>query len=142
MIKNDRQYQKTKNLLSHFAAEKEEIEKRYGADAHKAALLAQGYVDQVEKLKTELKEYEKMKKTAVPAVVRIRDLSQISRTIVRLRLAQRLTQKQLADLIGCKQADISRMEREGYRGYTVGQIEKVMEKLGRRVEIEAVAMQQ
>ncbi len=141
MIKNARQYQAAKNTLHHFAAELKAIKEQYGADTQKAALLAQGYVEQVAQLKAELKEYEQMKTTALPAVLRIRDLSQISRTIVQMRLARRLTQKQLADLMGCKQADISRLEREGYRGYTVGQIEKLMGKLGRRLEIAAVAMQ-
>ncbi|MCQ9207583.1 MAG: helix-turn-helix domain-containing protein, partial [Omnitrophica bacterium] len=65
----------------------------------------------------------------------IHDLSEVSRQLVRLRIARKLTQAQLATRVGCKQADISRLEREDYSGHTLGQLKRIVTSLNAQLEI-------
>ncbi len=58
--------------------------------------------------------------------------------IINLREGAGLTQKQLAGLVGTKQANISRIESADYTGYTVKTLEKVTRALKSRLEIRIV----
>jgi len=65
---------------------------------------------------------------------------QAAREVIRLRLARGLTQKELAEKVGTKQASISRLER------AVGKpslrfLQKVAEALGARLEIRLVPLE-
>ncbi|MBH1980847.1 helix-turn-helix transcriptional regulator, partial [Candidatus Saccharibacteria bacterium] len=46
-----------------------------------------------------------------------------------------LTQKQLAEILGVKQSNISRWERPGYNGYKVSILSKLARVLGGRLEL-------
>ena len=138
MIKNDRQYEYAKNKLHEFERGLKAIRKKHYSDKNKVGLLSQGYVEHIAQLKAEIEEYEKMKKSSLPKVLRARNPVEISRQLVRLRLARGLTQAELAARIGCKQADISRMEREEYRGYTISQLEKIAESLDAEIELDLI----
>jgi len=135
MIKNDRQYEYTKNKLHEFKEDLKAIRKKYSSDKNKVTLLSQGYIEHIAQLETEIEEYEKMKKLPLPKVLRVHNLGEINHQLVRLRLAKGLTQAQLAARIGCKQADISRLEREEYQGYTIGQLEKIVTSLDVEIEL-------
>lgn len=55
-----------------------------------------------------------------------------------LRKKMRLTQKQLAELVGTKQSNIARIESADYTGYTFTTLEKVTKALKARLEIRIV----
>jgi len=141
MIKNDRQYEYTKKKLHEFEQDLKAIRKKYSPDKNKVALLSQGYVEHIAQLEAEIEEYEKMKKSPLPNVLRIHNLVEISHQLVRLRIARRLTQAQLAARIGCKQADVSRLEREGYQGYTISQLKKIAASLDAEIELDLIPVQ-
>lgn len=63
---------------------------------------------------------------------------QAAREVLRLRLAQGLTQKELAQRIGTKQASISRLERASYKP-NLGFLQRVAAALNARVEIRFVS---
>lgn len=56
-----------------------------------------------------------------------------------LRKKARLTQKQLAELVGTKQSNIARIESAEYTGYTFTTLEKVTKALHARLEIRIVS---
>jgi len=62
---------------------------------------------------------------------------QAAREVIRLRLAQGLTQKELAERVGTQQASISRLERATYKP-NLGFLQRVAEALNARVEIRLV----
>ncbi len=66
---------------------------------------------------------------------------QAAREVLRLRLAQGLTQKELAERIGTKQASISRLERASYKP-NLGFLQRVAAALNARVEIRFVSREQ
>ena len=138
MIKNDRQYEYTKNKLHEFEQDLKAIRKKYSSDKNKVVLLSQGYVEHIAQLKVEIEEYEKMKKSPLPKVLRAHNPAEISHQLVRLRLARGFTQAELAARIRCKQADVSRLEREDYQGYTIGQLKKIAASLNAEIEIDLI----
>ena len=62
---------------------------------------------------------------------------QAAREVIRLRLAQGLSQKELAGRVGTHQASISRLERASYKP-NLGFLQRVAEALDARVEIRFV----
>lgn len=138
MLKNDRQYAYTKKKLNEFKIDLKEIKKKYSTDKNKLALLSQGYKEHIEQLKAEIAEYEKMQESPLPKVLLAKNVEQISRVITRLRVCRRFTQSQLAARIGCKQADISRLERESYRGYSIELLERIAKGLDAKIELKVI----
>jgi transcriptional regulator with XRE-family HTH domain len=135
MIKNGRQYEHSKKKLHELEEDLKAIRKKYYLDKNKVALLSQGYIEHIVQFKDEIKEYEDMIKAPFPEVLLVHNLNKISRSIVRLRIARKITQEELAQRVGCKQSDISRLERDDYYGYTIGQLDKIMAGLGVKIEL-------
>lgn len=135
MIKNDRQLNSSKKWLRVFERDLAEIEKKYAAEKNKIKLLSQGYVEQIAQLKEEIKEYQVMKSTPLPLVLRAQNAAEIRKQIVYLRLARGLTQANLANKIGCKQSDISRLEDENYEGFTYSLLNRIAKAFNAKLEI-------
>ncbi len=66
---------------------------------------------------------------------------QAAREVIRLRLDQGLTQKELAERMGTQQASVSRLERAAYKP-NVGFLQRAAEALDARVEIRFVPKEQ
>jgi len=138
MIKNDRQYEYAKRKLYEFREDLKAVRKKYSSNKNKLVLLSQGYVGHIAQLRAEIEEYEKMKSSPLPKVLRAHEVNEISHQLVRLRLARGLTQAELAARTGCKQSDISRLEREDYQGYTISQLEKIAASLDAEIELDLI----
>ncbi len=138
MIKNERQLEHTKRKLRELEEDLGRVREKYGSEKKRVALLSQGYVEHIAQLKAEMEEYEKAKTGPLPGVLQAHDAAEISRQLVRLRIGRGLTQGELAARIGCKQADVSRLEREDYRGYTISQLKKVAAGLGAKIELSLI----
>jgi DNA-directed RNA polymerase specialized sigma subunit len=74
----------------------------------------------------------------------IRDLSAVGTLLIALRLANGLSQRELADKLGVSEAQVSRDERNEYHGITVDRAQKVLdamnETLTSRVEDKPLAL--
>jgi len=138
MIKNDRQYEYSKRKLHELEEDLKAIRKKYYSDKNKVAVLSQGYIEHIVQFKDEMKEYEDMIKAPFPEVLPIHNLNEISRSIVMLRIARKITQEELAQRAGCKQSDISRLERDDYCGYTIGQLDKIMASLDVKIVLNLI----
>ena len=137
MIRNDRQLITTKKKLAELKRGLERLQRRYPSKKE-YEFFSKGHKLHIAQLKAETEEYEKMKNSPLPKVLRARDPDEISYQIVRLRLARGLTQAQLAARIGCKQADVSRLEREDYQGYTISQLKKIAAGLNAEIELDLI----
>ncbi len=69
-----------------------------------------------------------------------RDLEalKLANQIAAVRTHSRLSQAGLAEKLGTKQAGVARMERTGYKGYTVGTLAKIAAATGASLEIRLV----
>lgn len=138
MIKNKRQYEYSKKKLHELEEDLKAIRKKYYIDKNKVALLSQGYIEHIVQFKDEIKGYEDMIKAPFPEVLPIHNLNKINRSIVRLRIARKITQEELAQRVGCKQSDISRLERDDYRGHTIAQLDKIITGLGAKIVLNLI----
>jgi len=138
MIKNKRQYEYSKKKLLELEEDLKAIRKKYYIDKNKVALLSQGYIEHIVQFKDEIKGYEDMIKAPFPEVLPIHNLNEINRSIVRLRIARKITQEELAQRVGCKQSDISRLERDDYRGHTIAKLDNIIAGLGAKIVLNLI----
>jgi len=68
----------------------------------------------------------------------IRENLHIAEQIYELRKEANLTQKELADLVGTSQSDISRLEDADYDGYSVKMLQKIAAAIHCRLKVEIV----
>jgi DNA-binding XRE family transcriptional regulator len=135
MIKNERQHAYSKKKLKELEDDLKTIVKKYADKPNKAKLLGQGYNEHIAQIREEIAEYQRIKSIAVPSIIRAHNPEELRRRIIELRIQRGLTQADLAKRIGCKQSDISRMERKGYKGFSLTTLEKVAFALEFKIEI-------
>ncbi len=66
--------------------------------------------------------------------------AEVARQIYELRTKARLTQTQLAELVGTSTSAISRLEDADYRGHTLGVLRRIASALNQRVEVTFVPL--
>lgn len=59
----------------------------------------------------------------------------VAQLIYNARMEARLTQEELAVLVGTKQPNIARLEDADYEGHSLSMLQKIADALGRRIEI-------
>ena len=133
MIRNDQEYR---------AALKRTEEDRQVAAKQRAALEAAGLApDEVERamqpllsfhaqLAEEISWYERVKRRDFGVLSR---LTGLGRLLIALRIANGLTQRELAQRLGVDEAQVSRDERNEYYGITLERAQRVLNALGTQV---------
>jgi DNA-binding transcriptional regulator YiaG len=130
MIRNDTKYQETVRQVA-------ESKKR--VEAHRVQLESTGLSPEEIKraldplrsfylhFEEEIEEYEQLKRGDLDELA---NLEGLGRTLVGLRIATGLTQRQLADRLGVHESQVSRDERNEYQGITVERASRVLAALG------------
>jgi DNA-directed RNA polymerase specialized sigma subunit len=130
MIRSDAEYREARRRLE---------QDRDVAEKQRAALVAAGLSsEEVERamqpllsfqaqLEEEIAWYDAVRQGHFPT---IRNLTQIGRLLVALRIAQGVTQRELASRLGVSESVVSRDERNEYHGVTLERAQKVIEALG------------
>jgi len=85
-----------------------------------------------EQLREEVESYERLKRGEFDELKNFHGLGQL---LVALRLAQRLSQRQLAERLSVHESQVSRDERNEYHGITVERAQRVLEALGAEVRV-------
>jgi hypothetical protein len=133
MIRNDQEYQTALRRME---------EDRQVAAQQRAALEAAGLApDEVERvmqpllsfhaqLAEEVSWYERVKRRDFGVLLR---LTGLGRLLIALRIANGLTQRELAQRLGVDEAQVSRDERNEYYGITLERAQRVLDALGTQV---------
>lgn len=82
--------------------------------------------------------YYKEKPKRRAALEQERVNAKIARDIYRLRTSHKLTQKQLAGLVGTTPSVISRLENADYPGHSLNMLQRIAAAFDRRVEVKFV----
>ena len=129
MIKNERQYRITKAQVERFEHTLAEIRAQSQENADVHPLIAKAQEDavssQLADLTRELREYESLKAGKFP----IGDLGIVSglpSMLIRARIAQGMSQKDLAERIGLKEQQIQRYEATDYSSASLSRIREVV----------------
>ena len=134
MIKNERQYRITKNQAERFLDTLKNLKRRSKEPLEGPhPLIAQAQEDavrsQLADLKEQLREYESLK----AGNFEIEDLSMVSElptTLIKARISQGLSQKDLAERLRLKEQQIQRYEATDYATASLARIKEVVEALG------------
>jgi ribosome-binding protein aMBF1 (putative translation factor) len=80
-----------------------------------------------EQLREEVESYERLCRREFAEV---RNFAGMGQLLIALRIAQGLSQRELADRLGVHESQVSRDERNEYHGITIDRAERVVEALG------------
>lgn len=135
MITNLRQYRITKGKVAEFAAALEAYDQdalvRSGVDPVIARAHAEALNSQLQEFRQELEKYDALSSTD-PATIVAESLANIPIALIKARIAQGLTQKDLAEKLGLKEQQIQRYESQQYHGASFERILEVANALGLR----------
>ena len=117
MITNERQYRISRTQLSRLreaveAFDLQETAARVGSDVLAKAEL-QALRSEEEVLSEQIREYEALKSGAV-TVLKAATLEELPSILIRARIAQGLSQRELAQILGVKEQQVQRYESEQY----------------------------
>jgi HTH-type transcriptional regulator / antitoxin HigA len=122
MITNDRQYRIVKSQMENFqkAVETMAFETEDTKDVHPIILQAEkdGLIYEIQKLQADLKEYEDLKEGRV-IVTAVKDLKELPIILIKARIANGLTQAELAAKLGMKEQQIQKYEAENYESVSL-----------------------
>jgi DNA-binding XRE family transcriptional regulator len=133
MIRNEAEYQEA---LSRIREERQRLEE------HRARLAGMGLKDEELKraldplrsfhlqLEEEVQSYERLKRGDIGE---LHNLHGLGPTLVALRIARGLTQRELAGRLGVHESQVSRDERNEYHGVTVERASRILDAMGVRL---------
>ena len=128
MITNERQYKITNSQLAKLKEgadefDLEEVAKRVGSKILAKAEL-DGLKSEIEILEGQLKEYEILK-SGVVTNFQANSLAELPIMLIRARIAQNLSQRELGDLVELKEQQIQRYESEQYASASLRRIREI-----------------
>ena len=134
MIKNERQYKITKAQADRFSHTLEQLEMDSDQGANVHPLIAKARKDavrsQLTDLEAELAEYEALKKGEFP-MDGLNVVAGLPDVLIKARIAQGLTQKELAERMGLKEQQIQKYEASDYASASFARIREVADALYR-----------
>ncbi len=128
MIKSEREYTITKKAVAEFASSREALVATAGEDAGRRAALSS--IDaQSGDLLAEIAEWERLRAGGVQEID-VADWDDLPKALMRARIAQGLTQQELAERFGLKKQQIQRWEDEDYEHAEFWRVLDVADALG------------
>jgi transcriptional regulator with XRE-family HTH domain len=129
-IKNDLQLAATKKWLDEF---EQALELANRNTNNLSPRLYKAHVDgirsQIDDLQVEIKEYEALKANG-PNAVAVESLEDLPEALIRARIAQHLTQEELADRIGVRPQQVQKWEASVYQSAKYASVLKLARELG------------
>ena len=133
MIKNERQYRTTKAQAKRFSQTLQSLTGRSGGAEGVHPIIAKAQEDalrsQIGDLEDELREYESLK-TGGFQLDGLNVVSDLSILLIKARIAQGLSQRDLAERIGIREQQIQRYEATDYASASLTRIREVASALG------------
>lgn len=128
MIKNEQQYELTKSSAEGFVKTLQAIREGQGdiKDLHPLLRKAHedAYTSLLEDLRDDIHEYEALKRGEFP-LEELRKVSELPKILIKARIAQGISPKELADRLDLDEQDIQQYEANDYASATLGRISDV-----------------
>ena len=140
MITNERQYKITKRQLAGIQQAIKEFNLQEVTERINSAVLAKAELEALQSeadvLENQIKEYEMLRSGRITNF-QAKSLGELPRVLIHARIAQRLSQRELADLIGLKEQQIQRYESEEYGSASLRRLREIADAL--RLNITGIA---
>jgi DNA-binding XRE family transcriptional regulator len=142
MIKNNQQYQHSLDWLQRFEQSVAELDSNENLKAEPVRwqLHRDSYQSQVNQLKEEIAEYERLMNCDQdqPIQIKVESLNKLPDALIKARIASKMSQDELADLLGIDQQQVQQYEDTDYQCASFVEILQVSTALG--VEFETAVM--
>ncbi len=133
MIKNERQYRITKAQVERFSQTLDSVKQRSDESEGLHPLIARAQEDalksQLADLEEELREYESLKAGKFP-MDELSVVAELPTALIKARIAQGLSQKDLAERLGLQEQQIQRYEATDYASASLTRIKEIVGALG------------
>lgn len=143
MIKNEQQYQNSLDWLQRFEQSIAQLDnnEQLKAEPERWKLHRDSYQSQVDELKLEISEYERLINcdTSKPLKIKIDSLNKLPNALIKARLAAKISQQELADRLGIDEQRVQEYEDTDYQCASFVEILEVSTALG--VEFETATVQ-
>ncbi|BAZ17096.1 hypothetical protein NIES4071_89740 [Calothrix sp. NIES-4071] len=134
MIKNEQQYHITKEWLKKFEQSVAGIEndESLKADPLRWKLYRDAYQSQVEEFLEEIAEYERLINSDKnqPIKIKVENFNKLPDVLIKARIAAKMSQKELADILGIEEQRIKECEDKDYQCASFIEVLNVSEALG------------
>jgi len=130
MIRSEHEYREAVRRIADEAARLKKQEKKLremGLDRDEVKRAMNPMMSFHEQLKEEVESYERLCRGEFGP---LRNLDGIGQLLVALRIAQGITQRELAERLGVHESQVSRDERNEYHGVTVERVQRILDALG------------
>ncbi len=137
MIRTQAEYELARKRLADDISIMAEQQKRLaelGLDKEEVARAMEPAQSFHAQLAAEVEAYDRMKRGDLDPIA---DLQEIGRILIGLRIAQGLTQRQLAERLSVSESQVSRDERNDYHGITVERAQRIIDALRGSVRVQA-----
>ena len=130
MIKNERQYRVTRGQIERFETVLNGLRSRPASgDELRDRLEVAAVEGQLAEMKAELHEYDALRR-GLSEVGRLESLDDLPRLLIRSRIAQGLTQKDLAERLGMQEQQVQRYEANDWATASLARLTEVADALG------------
>ncbi|MBW4507634.1 MAG: helix-turn-helix domain-containing protein [Scytonematopsis contorta HA4267-MV1] len=134
MIKSEQQYHITKEWLQKFEQSVAGIDndESLKGDLLRWQLYKDAYQSQVDKFKEEISEYERLTNCSrnQPIKIQVENFNKLPDVLIKARIAAKISQKELADILGIEEQRIQECEETDYQCASFLEILDVSEALG------------
>ncbi|MBU7006433.1 helix-turn-helix domain-containing protein [Phosphitispora fastidiosa] len=130
MIRNEKEYQEMIKRLEQdleFIKQQKELFQEMGLSSEEMERAMAPTLSFHEQLKEEVEYYERIKRGEFEA---IKNLVGLGRTLIGIRIALGISQRELAKRLNVSEAQISKDERNEYHGITLEKAQKILDALG------------
>jgi DNA-directed RNA polymerase sigma subunit (sigma70/sigma32) len=142
IIKNEQQYQNSLDCLRRFEKSVAELESNetLKSDPVRWQLYRDSYQSQVEELKAEIAEYERLMSChqSQPIQIKVESLNKLPDALIKARIAAKMSQQELAEILGIEAERVRQYEDSDYQCASFVEILEVSTVLG--VEFETAVM--
>lgn len=142
IIKNEQQYQHSLEWLRQFEQSVAELDSNESlkAEPTRWKLHRDSYQSQVNELKEEIAEYEKLINcdNSQPIIIKVESLNKLPDALIKARIAAKISQQELAQILGLDEQRVKQYEDTDYQCASFGEILEVSTVLG--VEFEAAVI--
>lgn len=142
MIKNEQQYQHSLDWLRRFEQSVTQLDSNESLKAEPVRwqLHRDSYQSQVDELKEEIAEYERLVSwdKSQPIQIKVESLNKLPDALIKARIAAKISQEELADLLGIDEQRVKQYEDTDYQCASFVDILEVSTALG--VEFETAVM--
>ena len=134
IIKNEKQYQCTLDRLRQFEKSIADLSanERLKAEPVRWQLYRDSYQSQVEELKAEIAEYERLVTCddRQPIQIKVESLNKLPDVLIKARIAAKMTQQELAEILGIEEERVRQYEDTDYQCASFVEILEVSTVLG------------